>query len=377
MSDVLIWGDTLRSPALRHEVPLAIGDPFLYVEQGGTRTAIVHALEAPLVEALGGDLEVRPMEELGLLELRAERPPRAELLDRFVLEACRRLGLRAATVPASFPLGLGDRLRADGVELRVDDELFVTRRRVKTAAQLAGIRRAQRAAEAAMRAAADLLRRARPAAGGLAVDGEPLTSDRLRAAMRTTVVRLDCSADDLIASHGPQSAIGHHPGEGRIQEGEPVVLDIWPRDAASGCHADMSRTFWVGEPAAEVRRWHALCREVLETTRAAARPGVPGSDLHAEACRFFEERGLPTSRSHPGTADGFAWSLGHGIGLEAHEAPAVGLLPAPPLVAGDVIAVEPGLARSDLGGLRHEDLLLVTEDGCETLTDFPYELPTT
>ncbi|HEX6389305.1 MAG TPA: M24 family metallopeptidase, partial [Solirubrobacteraceae bacterium] len=71
---------------------------------------------------------------------------------------------------------------------------------------------------------------------------------------------------------------------------------------------------------------------------------------------------------------GFYFSLGHGVGLDVHEAPALGLTGHDPLVAGDVIAIEPGVEGLPIGGVRYEDLLLITDDGCETLTDFPYAL---
>ena len=72
--------------------------------------------------------------------------------------------------------------------------------------------------------------------------------------------------------------------------------------------------------------------------------------------------------------DGSGVVVGHGVGLEVHEAPSLGQIGREPLVAGDVLAVEPGLWETEIGGVRFEDLLLVTDDGCETLTDYPYEL---
>ena len=72
--------------------------------------------------------------------------------------------------------------------------------------------------------------------------------------------------------------------------------------------------------------------------------------------------------------DGFFHATGHGVGLEVHERPGLGRIGSEPLVSGDVIAIEPGLYRHGFGGARLEDLLLVTDDGCEVLTDFPYDL---
>jgi len=115
----------------------------------------------------------------------------------------------------------------------------------------------------------------------------------------------------------------------------------------------------------------------LGAVKAAARSGVTGKELYDIACDIFEAAGHPTQRTKPeGEAlrDGFFHSLGHGVGLEVHEYPTLGRAGNEPLVPGDVIAVEPGTYRHDYGGVRLEDLLLITPDGCEVLADFPYDL---
>ena len=123
--------------------------------------------------------------------------------------------------------------------------------------------------------------------------------------------------------------------------------------------------------------WHELSRTALERVCAEVRPGVTGRELFATACDVFEAAGEPTQRTKAegeSLRDGFFHSLGHGVGLEIHEEPALGRTGADPLVPGDVVAVEPGCYRHGYGGVRLEDLVLVTEDGCERLPDFPYEL---
>lgn len=303
MTDVLIIADSIRSPDMRHVVPVAIGDPFLYAERDGRASVVVASFERERVKALAMGLDVRTFEDAGVDELLTRGLSKEEVGRKLWLSACRLLGIERAVVPRTFPLGDGDHLRANGIELTVDQDFFDARRRRKNPVELAGIRRAQRAAEAGMAAGLDLLRRAVPANGGLAVDGDPLTCELLKLHVERAFGEHGASADEFIVSRGAQTAVGHDMGSGPIARDDVVLFDLFPRDRESGCY-------------------HAT---------------------------------------------------GHGVGLDVHEEPGVGRVGAE-LVAGDVIALEPALYRHGYGGVRLEDLVLVTEDGCEVLTDFPYDL---
>jgi Xaa-Pro aminopeptidase len=165
-------------------------------------------------------------------------------------------------------------------------------------------------------------------------------------------------------------------GSGQIKASEPIVIDLWPRDRETGCFADMTRTYVVGEPPAELVEWHRLVRQALEETTARTKAGVNGRDLMQLACDLFHEHGFPTQlHKQPGEVleSGFFHGLGHGVGLEVHEPPALSRT-GHDLVAGDVITLEPGLYRPGFGGVRLEDILLVTDDGAEVITRYPYDL---
>jgi Xaa-Pro aminopeptidase len=374
--DVLILGDTIRSPEARHEVPIAIPDPILYVERNGERHAVVGSFEVTRVQALDNGVAPHAPEEFGYDELLADGMSRHEALLNVWVRAAQELGVREAVVPDTFGLELADSLRAEGIEVAADRALFVARRRVKTGAELAGIRRAQKAAEAGMRAGAALLRRAEIQGDAVVLDGEPLTCERIRADVEAAFAANEAFADEFIVSHGPQTAVGHDMGAGAIKANEPVVFDLFPRDRETGCFADMTRTFVVGTPSDELREYHRLVQHAIEQSLAAVRPGETGDALMRLVCDLFAAAGHKTPlHKTPGEvlADGFFHSLGHGVGLEVHEAPSLGRN-GEALVPGDVITLEPGLYRSGSGGVRLEDLVLVTEDGYENLTDFPYDL---
>jgi Xaa-Pro aminopeptidase len=367
MPDLLIYGAPDTSPDLFHAIPVGIIDPFLYAEVNGRRAATVSVLDADKVRALGIDVIDRA--ELGDDELVASGVTATQRDVELALRACRELGVERAIVPPEFPLGVADHLRAGGVELEVDTDAFISRRRAKTEAQLAGIRRAQKAADAAMAVAARLIRELRPG----------LTSEEVRAAMTTVCDEHGCDLPgDVIVAHGAQSADGHESGHGPLGAGEPVVVDIWPRDRESRCWADMTRTFVAGggEPDEELAEYWRLTRASLELVYPEVRDGADAQAIFRRSCQPFMDAGKPTQLTKAEgevLREGYFHGLGHGVGLEVHERPGLGRTP-DTLRAGDVITLEPGCYRQGYGGCRLEDLVLVTEDGCETLTDFPYDL---
>ena len=344
---------------------MAIGDPFLYLESNGTRAVLTSALERPRLEAAGG-FALIGLEDLGWDELIASGRRRWDIEFEIAVRAVEQFGLTTADVPAEFPVALADRLRSRGVQIGANHEEFASRRRVKNSAELAGVRRAQAAADAAMARAAEMLR-----------DGGSLTSEGVRNEL-IAVCRAHgatMAADSIVAS-GAAGAVGHDPGSGPLRRDEPIIIDIWPMDDESACYADMTRTFVMGEISDELAQWHALTREALEATREAVKPGVNGRAVYDIACEVYEKADIPTQRTKGEgevLREGFFHGLGHGVGLDVHEEPGLGRS-GDDLIAGDVITLEPGTYRQGYGGVRLEDLLLVTEEGSETLTSFPYEL---
>jgi Xaa-Pro aminopeptidase len=376
MPDVLIVADTVRAPELRHEVPLSVPDPFLYAEAGSKRSVVVGSMEAGRIEELGIGLEVLTYEDVGVDEL-LKRGLDAYTHEREMhLAACRRLGIEQAVTPTTFPLGIADHLRANGIELTADQRFFDERRRVKNEHELAGIRRACRAVEAGVAVGVELLRTAQRSNGVLTLGGEPLTCERIKLEVERAFADHGSAAEDFIISHGAQTAVGHDGGSGPIAADDVVLFDLFPRDRESACYSDFTRTFSLGVPSDELAEYHRLAKEALDLAVAAVKPGVKGSDIHSQVCDFFHEHGHKTQlHKDEGEAlvDGYYHATGHGVGLEVHERPGVGRIESEPLVAGDVIALEPGLYRNGYAGVRLEDLILVTENGAEVLTHFPYD----
>jgi Xaa-Pro aminopeptidase len=246
-------------------------------------------------------------------------------------------------------------------------------REVKTDAEVEYVAVTQEANEAAMAAAERLLSEATSGDGQLLHGGEPLTSERVKREIEMTLLEHGCALDETIVACGGQAADPHDRGTGPLQPGEPIIVDIFPRDKTSKYHADMTRTFVVGSPAEQLEEWFSLTREALEEALATVEAGATGKAVHAAACDVYENAGLPTLRAEPDTETGFIHSTGHGVGLDVHEGPSLSPRGGE-LEAGHIITVEPGLYDPAIGGVRIEDIVAVTADGYRNLTDYPIEL---
>ena len=280
--------------------------------------------------------------------------PRDELYLHVAERACRSVGIEERRRAAALP----DRARRPSPRRRHSScastaSSFSARRRVKTDAELDGIRRAQRAAEAAMDRARELLRSAdaerRRARARRRAAHRPSGSSRRSA---TCSRRTACVADEMIVSHGGQSAVGHEMGSGPIAPGEPIVIDLWPKDRETGCHADMTRTYCVGEPPEELVEYHRLVKQALDEAIAAVRAGASGNALFVGDLRALRGARLQDAARRRTWARrsrrGSSTASGTASGSRCTRIRAWASRRRAPLVAGDVVTVEPGLYRPGL-----------------------------
>ncbi|MFC3477316.1 M24 family metallopeptidase [Halobacterium litoreum] len=346
---------------------------FVALYADGEVRLLVPDLEAPRAEAESDADAVRRRSEFGFGDLVVERGPALAgplATARFLAD----YGVESVSVPPNFPTGTADALRDEGIEVVADyDDAVTGVRAVKSPAEIEAVAAAQRANEDAMAAVEALLADAAVEDGVLRLGGDTVTSERVREVIEAELRDAGCELSECIVASGPEAAKAHAVGSGPIRAGEPVIVDVFPRDEASGYVGDMTRTFVKGDPDEKVREWYEVTREAYETALAAIEPGVTGEAVNDAVCDVFEAAGYPTLRTDEATDDGLYHPTGHGVGLDLHEEPKLSW-GAGELEPGNVVTVEPGCYEQGVGGVRLEDVVVVTEDGYRNLNDYPRDL---
>jgi len=357
-------------------------DPVIYLRVGGESGKgylVVSSMEYGRAKRDARADEVLSFDELDVMNLARELKSGGRALAAATARLLERLG--AANSPVAVPPSLGvvyaDELRARGLTVTPDTGLFAGLRRRKTEEEISHIERTQRAVEEACTHAVGILRESEVAEDGtLLYGGESLTSEHLRSEIDIELLRRGCAAEGTITAGGAQAADPHERGHGPLKAGESLILDIFPADKASRYYADMTRTFVKGKPGEELQKMYDAILESQEAALAMVGPGVNGRDIHKKVSDVLHEAGYETllHDQKPGEPlqRGFIHGTGHGVGLEIHEAPRVSTADEK-LVPGDVVTIEPGLYYPEIGGVRIEDLVIVTQDGCRNLTRFPKE----
>lgn len=268
-------------------------------------------------------------------------------------------------VSAGFPFALATHLQSL-CRLHLDTSAIEGMRAIKTPAEAECIMKVQHAAEMAMDHAISLIKNSEVSEGVLHRGDAPLTSEYVRTAIHKLLMDYGCLAADTIVSCGQDTALPHMRGSGPLLEGEPIVIDIFPQDEVSGYHSDMTRTVVKGEPAPELAEMYDAVRGAKQMAIGKIAAGTAGRDLYQHVIDYFTELGYDCGSS------GFTHSLGHGVGLAVHEAPSLGPH-GDELAAGNVVTVEPGLYYQGIGGVRLEDIGIVTEGGFSPFTHFREE----
>jgi Xaa-Pro aminopeptidase len=287
-------------------------------------------------------------------------------------EFLRRAGVKEVYGDRTLPLIFVDCARQAGIAVECEPDRWVNERRQKTPEEIAHLREAQRVTEGAIQLACRLIARASARADGVLLhEGAPLTSERVRAAVDHWLLDQGYSNPMSIIAGGPGASDCHFYGYGELRTGQPVIVDIFPRNRASKYNGDCTRTVVHGDIPAEVVRMHAAVRAAKAAAEKVIKVGATGEAVHratmASMIASGYAFGLPKADT-PASYCAMTHGTGHGIGIDVHEPPLLDIK-GPALLAGEALTVEPGLYRQDLGGVRIEDMVIVTQDGFENLNN--------
>jgi len=289
-------------------------------------------------------------------------------------ECLRRAGVARVVGDRTLPLIFADFIRRASIGVECDCQLGVLDRRSKDEEEVSFIREAQRVTEEIMERACRLIAHAQARSDGVLLhDEQPLTCQRVRASIDHWLIDLGYANPPSIVAGGPAGGDCHELGSGPLRTGQPVIIDIFPRNRTTLYNGDCTRTVVHGDVPDEVARMHAAVCTARQSAIAAAKAGTTGEAVHLATVAAIKAAGyavgLPGPDS-PGSYCALTHGTGHGVGLDVHEPPLLDMR-GPELLAGDVVTIEPGLYRKDLGGVRVEDMIVIRPPGCENLNRLP------
>src|SRR5947208_10134790 len=365
----LIVAASDHDPDMLYATRMFVPDPFIFLEQNGKRTIVLSDLEIDRgkKQAQADEILAYSTFEREVQGKAKRTPPFEKVLSHFL----QKRGVRSAIVPSNFALGYAEELGRAKIKLQTTNGLFFPERESKTEDELRLMRRALSITEKGMARGIEVLAACK-ARRGKRLDwfGRVLTSEILRAEIDSAILRAGGLPANTIVAGGDQACDPHERGSGPLKADSLIILDIFPRDAKSGYFGDMTRTVVRGRASAEQRRLWETVREGQEMALKKMKPGVDGLKLHNEIKQLFTDRGFPTE-VRDGRQVGFFHGTGHGLGLEIHEFPRFQKTVFKP---GQSITVEPGLYYPGLGGVRIEDVVVVTKTGIRMLSRFEKRL---
>jgi Xaa-Pro aminopeptidase len=366
----LIIAASERDANLFYATRFLAPDPFVFLWHGAEKILLMSDLELDRSRAQAAVDAVLPIR---LYEDRAktsgmERPTPIDALWELLQER----EIKSLLVPGSFPVEHADRLRERGLTLRVKPEPFFEERLTKSPAEIQAIAQAMRRTEAAMEGAISAIREAEVRDGLLWWQGGILTSETIKRLIARQLLDDGLIAENTIVACGDDGCDPHNRGGGPLRAEQSIIIDIFPRDSESQYFADITRTVVKGQAPETLRRMYRAVLAGQECAFRLIREGAEGEAIHREVQQTLEGCGFQTGEVN-GRMQGFFHGTGHGLGLDIHEPPRISKVKAT-LRSGNVVTVEPGLYYPGVGGVRIEDVAVVTETGCENLTKYPKEL---
>jgi len=365
-TDAYLVTGNIHNADIYYATRFLASDDFVYLQtEKGEETLFISDMERGRAEIESRVSNIKTIQDFGYREKVKEKKDTSIAYVTCISELLQGEGVKKVSVPYDFPTFYSDFLKDAGFSIVPIKSPFKKIRSLKREEEVEAIRYAQMAGEKAMEAAIALIRKAEEREGVLYHEGQILTGAKVNSVIDHTLLDFGCEAEETIVSCGKDTANPHGTTDGPLMANVPIILDIFPISKKKRYFADMTRTVLHGKASEELKEMYKAVLAAQEKGLEMVKPGIPASDVHNAVCDVLEKQGYDTYRS--GSKVGFIHSTGHGVGLDIHELPSVGEN-GDLLEAGNVITIEPGLYYPETGGIRLEDMVLVTESGCENLT---------
>ena len=366
--NLLMVADSEHDANMLYAVGMFVPDPFIYLRLNGKCHIVMNDLEINRARKQARHCRVLSLNRYERKLLR--EGSRTVKLMQVVHRILRERRLKKVYVPATFPHGLARQLRSFKIKVRVKEEPFFQDREIKTAEEIKKISAALMMAEVGLSEGIQALKSAKIGKDGrLLYHQVPLTAEKLRSIIEIAIIQAGGLTSHTIVACGNQSCDPHEQGHGLLRANRPIILDIFPRSQKTGYFGDITRTVVRGRASELVRKLYHTVARAQELGFSKMLHNVAGAKIHQEVQHFFEQAGYKTGRPD-GRMAGFCHGTGRGLGLAIHEAPRVSPTSTDVLKAGHVVTVEPGLYYPDVGGVRLEDVALVTKEAPRNLTKF-------
>jgi len=353
---------------MRYASGLSIPDPFVYVQLGSKEYVLVSTLEYSRAkrEAKAG-VKVVLWDDVKMDNVKkpvGRRRNLADLAAAFVLS----FSETQVVIPENTWALHVETLQENGLRPRIERPFWPSRR-VKTAEEIRQIKAVGRVAKLAYNHVVKILRDSSIEWNDTITHGKNrLTSEWVKQEIEGIFMQHRCSSGQTIVSCGEESAEPHNRGSGELKAGQPIIIDIFPRDDQTGYHFDMTRTLVKGTPSPKLKKMYAAVKKAQQDALDVLGPGG-AKQVHQTVVRVFDRLGYATTNE-----EGFIHGTGHGVGLDIHEFPSINEKTEDRLEPGHVVTVEPGLYYKDIGGVRIEDTVVITRNGYTNLTNVPKTL---
>jgi len=366
--NLLIVADSERDANMLYAVGMFVPDPFIFLRLGDQSQIVLNDLEIDRGRKQAQHCQIVSLSRC--LQQVRRNGAKARGFAHVIRMLARTHGVKKLLVPETFPYGLARELRRLKLRLKVKSPQFFPEREFKTAEEVKKISAALMMAEVGMAEGIQALKNAKVGSGGkLYYHSVLLTSEKLRSVIDTAVIQAGGVANHTIVACGKQGCDPHEVGHGPLRANQPIILDIYPRSQKTGYFGDITRTVVKGRAPEAVRKLYHTVRAAQDLGLALVRDQAKGKEVHQAVQEFFTKQGYRTGRVR-GRMEGFFHGTGHGLGLEIHEAPRLGVNSDSTLRPGHVVTVEPGLYYPPMGGVRLEDVALVTTNGARNLSKF-------